>query len=336
MAIKILESFDDDLYGDRAFSGNFAAPNASYGLHGKGITLGDTPGTHVYIPLDGSQKQIFGFAIYIANPESGTQDLGYIGSTANPLLYDGANQRIEMRIANNSVGGYWSYYTDIGSVKPYRWHYFEMKFTASTSSAGTMQMGVDGNYTTETTGIDWYYSYGNSRLGWSTINYIAEFYIDDFYVADTTGGVNDDFLGPIAITVKLPNGNGTYSNLTGSDGNSTDNYLLVDEAPPDDGTTYVESGTEGDKDTYAFEDVSGTPNIIGAVASMYAQRTQTGVKYVRSVARVNSTDYTGSTLALPQGYSSMEEVYDVNPNTSTAWTATTFNGAEFGPEVRDS
>ena len=336
MAIQTLESWDDDLYTSRGLTGNYAAPHADYGFHGKGIRLGDIPNTYMYPPLDGSKKQIMGFAIYIESAGAGTPVLGYIGSTANELLYDAANQRIKMEIAINSVGGTTDHYTPIGSVKQDRWHYFEMKFTHSTSSAGTMQLGVDGSYTTEVTGIDWYYGYTDSRLGWTTVGWVADFYLDDFYVADVTGGVNDDFLGPIAVTVKLPNGNGNSSDLTGSDGNSTDNYLLVDEAPPDGGTTYVESGTEGDKDTYTFEDVSGTPTVVGVSATVYGQRTQTGVKYVRVVARVNSTDYTGATEALPEGYSAIDTVFDENPDTSTAWTYTTFNGAEFGPEVRDS
>ena len=72
------------------------------------------------------------------------------------------------------------------------------------------------------------------------------------------------------------------------------------------------------------------------MAIMYARRTQTGAKYARAVARVNSTDYVGTTKALGEGYGTVENVFDENPDTSTAWTPTTFNGAEFGPEVRGS
>ena len=332
MAIQILESWDDGADASRMGPKNYVVDSA-YGLHGDGIRLGDTPGGYFYPPIDGSATAIFGFAIYIQTPGAGDKTIGTVGTSVE-LSYDSSNQRLHASI-RNGVASYVDVYTPINSMKVSRWHYIEVKFLTSTSSAGTWQMGIDGTYTSETTGIDYYFAYDTTRIGWSTSTYVTDFYVDDLYVADTTGGVNDDFLGPIAVTAKLPDGNGNWSDLVGQDADSTDNYLNVDEATPDAGTTYNESGTEGDKDTYTFEDITGTPTVLGVAATMYARRTETGAKYVRAVARVGSTDYVGTTQGLAEGYGVVEEYWDENPATSTAWTYTTFNGAEFGPEVRD-
>lgn len=337
MALQLLESFDDSLYSSRFGTYNFTAPNVSYGLNGKGIQLGDTPNGYIYLPVDGTKKWIIGFHLYVhsVSGEQVLMEIGEVNQGGITIYYDSSNQRLhaETRVG---VSSYLDDYTANGSVQVQNWHYVEFSYLWSTGSAGTFQMGVDGTYITERTGIDMYFSYSLTRIGWTTSTVVNEFWIDDLYTADTTGGVNDSFLGPVAITVKYPDGNGNYSNLTGSDGNSTDNYLLVDEDPPDDGTTYVESGTEGDEDTYTFDDVTGSPTIYGVVASMYSRRTQTGAKYLRAITRLSSTDYTGTAKSLATSYGVLEEVWDQNPNTSTAWTATTFNGAEFGAEVRNS
>lgn len=334
MVLKLLESFDDDLWDER-ITGT-ATTGASYGLHGDGIRAGATPGTYFYVPVDPANgTAILGFALKVVNSGEGDRALSrQFGSSSVELWYDSTNQRLHMQVQTGSVS-YYHQYTAVGSVPLNKWVYVEIKWYHNTGSAGTMQIGVNGVYQTEGTGIDYFSGFSSLRFGWTLITDVADFYMDDIYVADTTGGVNDDLLGPLVVNSYLPNGNGNSSDLVGSDGNSTDNYLLVDESPPDDGTTYVESGTQGDKDTYAIANVSGTPTIVGVMPTAYAQRTQTGVKFLRHVTRVSSTDYVGSDLGLSEDYTPVEEAWDENPNTSTAWTATTLNAAEFGVEVRD-
>ena len=334
MAILFLESFDDSLWSER-LSGSGRVVDAAYGLHGNGLRLGDTYSAYTYVPCDPvSGTAIMGMAIKINSSGSGDRELIELGAGGTEIFYDSTNKRLHSKIQISSVA-YTEDWTPVNSVYTDRWHFIEFKWYHNTSSAGTFQMGVDGTYTTQQTSIDYFQGFSNVRVGWVTVADVASFYVDDLYVADTTGGVNDDFLGPIAVTAKFPNGNGNSSVLVGQDADSTDNYLNVDEDPPDDGTTYNESGTEGDKDTYAMEDITGSPTVVGVVSTLYARRTQTGAKYARTVARVNSTDYVGATKALGEGYSPVENVFDQNPDTSTAWTQTTFNGAEFGPEVRD-
>jgi hypothetical protein len=297
--------------------------------------LGNTTGHYLYVPVDPVVgTAIMGFALKPVSSGSGDRMLVQLGNNGFDIFYDSTNQRLHSSIQTGSTT-HSEQYTAINSVPLNKWSYIEIKWYHNMGSAGTMQMGVNGSYNTEDTGIDWFFDFDAVKFGWTTISDVQDFYIDDVYVADTTGSANNDFLGPIVVQPLLPNGNGFHSDLVGQDSNSTDNYLNVDEDPPDDGTTYNQSGTQGDIDTYAMENVSGTPQVKGVVAAVYGKRTQTGAKYFRPVTRVSSTDYNLSDLALGEDYSLVEDVWDVNPNTSTAWTATTLNGAEFGVEVRD-
>jgi hypothetical protein len=53
----------------------------------------------------------------------------------------------------------------------------------------------------------------------------------------------------------LSDGNGDFSQLVGSDADSTNNYLLVNEAGAPVTTSYVESDTVGQRDFYAMGDI---------------------------------------------------------------------------------
>src|SRR5688572_2169742 len=86
------------------------------------------------------------------------------------------------------------------------------------------------------------------------------YYVDDLAVNDTTGSFQNSWCGEGKVIALRPNGDGDNSQWTGSDGNSTDNYLLVDETPPDS-ADYVQSNTNNQIDDYNFE---ATPAALGA------------------------------------------------------------------------
>lgn len=157
---------------------------------------------------------------------------------------------------------------------------------------------------------------------------------DDLYIADGTGSANNDFLGDVRIDAYLPNANGNSSQLAGSDGNSVDNYLLVDENPPNDDTDYVQSATAAQKDTYGFPNMSHTPaSIYGVQVNMSAKKDDAGARSICSVTRSGGSDTDGTTLALSTSYLFYMQVIETDPNTAAAWTQSGWNAAEFGVKV---
>lgn len=159
-------------------------------------------------------------------------------------------------------------------------------------------------------------------------------YIDDFYVLNGAGAVNNNFIGDSRIHSLLPDANGFYSELVGSDGNSVDNYLQVDENPPNT-TDYNGSAVSGDQDSYNFPSLPAPVTAIRAVAQRaWAASSDTGVRAARNFVRIAGVDYNSADYNVGQAYLMYETLFDVSPATVVAFTVAEFNGAEWGFEVR--
>lgn len=214
--------------------------------------------------------------------------------------------------------------------------YLEWKFTIN-DTTGSYDVRFNGASITSGTGAD-------TRNGAnSTANQIqfrgastpgGNYDIDDVYICDGTGSANNDFLGDVRVDCYMPSGNGNSSQLTGSDGNSTDNYQLVDEVSQNGDTDYVYSATVNQKDTYAYTDMSHTPtSIFGLQINMTAKKDDSGTRSIAAVTRSGGTDTDGTSQALSTSYICYREVSEVDPNTAAAWTRTNLNNAEFGVKV---
>jgi hypothetical protein len=157
-----------------------------------------------------------------------------------------------------------------------------------------------------------------------------------WYLLDTTGGVFDDFLGHIRYGCLNPDGNGNSSQFVGSDGNSTNNYLLVDDGfTHDSDTTYVQSPTVGDKDTYAVGSLPTPPLSILLVSPVIiAKKTDAGSRAITPVIRSGGTDYDAyDEHFLSTSYDAYKQAITVDPATATAWTESGITNMEVGVEV---
>jgi hypothetical protein len=219
------------------------------------------------------------------------------------------------------------------------WYHIAIKFL-SHASAGTIEVQING--VTEIgplTGKDTLVSdNGVSALILGSIvpnSTIPSIDFDDVYIADTAGSFNNDFLGDVQVKMLKPNGNGNSSQFTGSDADSTDNYLLVDDgAAPDEDTTYVEDGVTGEKDTYTYENTpSGITSIKAVNVKTLGKKTTGGANDLKAVARSSGTETDSANIGLTTSYTMQPAIYEVDPNTSAAWGVSAFNSAEFGYKV---
>lgn len=160
-------------------------------------------------------------------------------------------------------------------------------------------------------------------------------WIDDVYYLDDTGPAPyNTFLGDCRVPILAPNGNGTYSQLVGSDGNSTDNYQLVDEIPPST-ADYVGSATPGQRDTYQHTDLTTAAGQVLAVQpAALAFASDAGAASLKTVTRLASgTERLSAAQTLS---ASAQWICDPPQTTDPAgvpWTITNVNNAEFGVEV---
>lgn len=214
------------------------------------------------------------------------------------------------------------------------WYQVEVSVTIS-DTVGEVHVRLNGSTTDVVS-----YS-GDTKNGGtnSTIDKVSltalvnNFCITDVYIINDSGSTNNSFLGDVTVRSLSPNNNGNSSQLLGSDGNSTDNYLLVDEKPFSS-TDYTGSATTGQKDTYTLADLPAVASTIyGVQINANMVKSDAGASQSRTVLRTGGTDYTGTTRVLSTSSATYTELYELNPNTTSAWTSLEVNGLEAGMEV---
>jgi len=207
------------------------------------------------------------------------------------------------------------------------WNYVEFKCTIN-NSTGSIALQINGVPALSVTGID------TQNTGNAFINQYAFTGVgcDDHYLCDTTGSVNNDFLGDVKIETLYVTGAGNstqWTPLTGS------NFQNVDEQQDDDGdTTYNSSSTSGNKDTFATGNLITTSGTVyGSKVNIIARKDDAGTREVRTVVRSSSTEATGASRALTTSYILYGDIFELDPNTSALWTVSGINAMEIGYDL---
>lgn len=148
------------------------------------------------------------------------------------------------------------------------WVYMEIKGRIN-DVTGFVEVRVNGvvvaSYTGDTAASSG--GSGTTMVAYETASAMA---FDDIYLLDDTGAAPyNDYLGEIQVETLTPNGNGVTNQFVGTDGNSVDNYLLVDELPAVD-ADHTWSSTSGERDLYTFTDPNVALGTILAVQSNLA------------------------------------------------------------------
>jgi hypothetical protein len=155
----------------------------------------------------------------------------------------------------------------------------------------------------------------------------------DWYICDANGTTNNHWLGDVTVRNIKPSANGTYSQLTNSAGNQTNNYTYVDEIPASS-TDYVGAYTSGLKDTYRMADLpSGIATVMGVQVNTTTRKSDANLAQVKTKFIVNGTEYTGTARALSTSSQELSELREINPNTSQLWTVGDINSIESGIEI---
>lgn len=251
------------------------------------------------------------------------------------------------RAGQTSIGGQLAYYSDYldssdgGIISTGVWYYIEARIYLH-STNGTWSVKVNGvevvagtGNTVENEAAIKQVSVGHFGGGTGTS------YIDDVYICDTSGTVNNTFLGDVTVEAIYPNADGSSSQFTGSDADQTNNYQLVDEKVGDttypDTSDYVASSTATHKDLYNFSAMTpSSATIHGVQVNILAQKSDTGTRTYKSVAKLSSGSATDGDVEFAPSDSAWAygcDVWETTPGTSNAWTVSDVNGAEFGVKV---
>lgn len=234
-------------------------------------------------------------------------------------------------LLNTSATGQWS--AD-------EWNYFELKIKCSSGTSGSYTLKVNDTTVLSDSGINTLESstlpvqlfrwYGFDAASDDTP--AKETMIDDVYLLDTTGSINNSFLGADTIVVsKAPIVDGTVNDFTPQSG--VDNYAMVDENPAS-AADYNDGATNGDIDEYGFA-VVDQDGIYGVMVETHVQvQTEGRERRFRHRARSGASVGSSSDISVTDDVTE-RSLFEVDPNTSGLWNKAALNSAEFGVEVRD-
>jgi hypothetical protein len=217
------------------------------------------------------------------------------------------------------------------------WHYIEMHATIH-DTTGRVIVKVDGNAVIDFTG-------DTRNAGTSTsidaIRFRTAIYsnwtpnspitIDDLYICDGTGMVNNTFLGDVRVQSLVPTGVGSSTQLTPT--GSANNYANVNEVPYSS-ATYNASSTVGQRDTYALSDLVGnTTAIFGIQSVAHMQKNDAGTANAKIALKSGASVYYDATQSLGASTAAYVQLRETDPATSAAWTVGNANALEAGMEV---
>lgn len=130
----------------------------------------------------------------------------------------------------------------------------------------------------------------------------------------------------------FPDGAGNYSAWTPSAGV---NWQNVDEATPDDDTTYNASSTVGNRDSYTMQNLPADATTVAALAvTARIKKDDASARTVEAFLRIGGVDYDhGTAKTVPGDYGFLQWIWRLSPATGVAFTVAEVNGLEAGIRV---
>lgn len=276
---------------------------------------------------------ILGAAVYPAGPDacrifSICRETGLSPSTGIRIVRNSDHSLSCIRNSDSVTLG-----TSAASVlSTASWSYIEVRVKLS-ATVGEVEVRVNGNSTPvlNLSGV-------NTAGGASSYTVLSLMssnpftnYFDDLYVCDTTGTVNNTFLGPISVYTLRPSGDASVQyNPTGA----ASNWDCVNDDFPDNDTTYVSTSTTGAIDYYQLDNLPISPTSIpGVIVQGRTKMSDPGARSLKLRAKVSATSAAGAAKTLTQGnYTTDFSVFEKQPDGTSAWDTTSVNSLEAGYE----
>jgi hypothetical protein len=209
------------------------------------------------------------------------------------------------------------------------WAYYEFGVTIGAGGNGALEVRVNAVPVLQLVNVDTQVS-ANAWFNGITVS-AAPVTWDDFYMTDATGPAPwNGFLGNVRVRVLQPNGAGAHTAWTAS--GSLPNWESVLNLNVDD-SLYVYDDETGDYDLYQLTPVLPDVPIFGAQIKLAARQDDATQRFLKSRLLSGSATAYGGSYALNQNYAYQTDVFQVDPNTGSPWTALALNSAQIGPQV---
>jgi hypothetical protein len=344
MSLLFLDSFDHygttDLLLKWSAATASAAIAATSGRRGGGAL--SLPATHnVRKDLTGTRTLIVGFATKITAFTSITDPL------ASPwFLTLGNNDGVHLNFAialdgsisiTRRTGSASTSWEQLGKttgavIQPNVYTYVEVKATISATGTGAVKILINGVNVLNLVNITTIY-YASASETISRVSLLSPqnggtATIDDLYICDTSGTLNNDFFGDVRIDALKPNADGAYRDFTPDTG--TNHYSRVNEAVADQ-LSYVASSTVGAKDSYQFDDLTSIVGVVRGVQIVdVSTKDDAGARSIGHMVKSGISEEYSAAIPLSTDRKFYSTIHERDPATGTSWTQAGINGAEFG------
>lgn len=249
---------------------------------------------------------------------------------------------IQLAIRCNSDGSFAAYRgnstlletSSTGILQTGKWQHIQFKCKISTT-AGFVECRIDGvEQWASATNLN---TRENTDVFWNALRFRysgAGNIVDDIYVCDSSGTINNDFLGDVSVTTLFPTKAGTSLDFTTSTG--TDHFALIDEMPftavPDD-TDYVQ-GLNGQSESFFFDSLPLNNNIHGVIPSAFGKVTDAKSRSAQYFAQVDGIKGLGSNKPIKSDvYKARFDTLETEPVNSQPWQSKDINKAQFGIQL---
>lgn len=290
-----------------------------------------TSADFIGLTFDPQSTWYMGFGLYMLSTETAellrfSDEAGTIQGAVS-IGNDGT-----IRVYRGSVSSGTLLATSSNALPILTWNFIEVKYTIADSG---------GNWEVRINESTWINFTGDTKQSTSLSTAVrlqvwgrsSDNAIDDLYVCDSVGSINNTFLGDVRVDTVRPIGVGNYSEF--SKQGSASNWDNLDDTTLDSDSTYNYSNTVGHRDTLDCGNLPAiTGTIFGVQVNMAARKDDAGGRTLRSLTRLSSTDYEGDSQNVSTDYRVYRQIIEQNPNTTAAWTETEINGAEFGYKVQ--
>lgn len=244
---------------------------------------------------------------------------------------------IDLYTGNNSLTAR----TDAMSFTPGKWFFLEVKWTPSLTT-GSLEVRINTVPVLTLPSVQTAYGsvVGGGASGYDTIEFWKSsisgagntWAWDDLYFLDTTGTVNNDYIGNARVKAMLPVSDFSVQFSIGGSAPAATNWQSVLNTALND-TKYVYSPTAGDRDLYGIDAILNTPLVHGIEISGAYRQDDATQRFIKNSIQSSGVDAFGTSHAINQSYTFYADIFETDPNTGVTFTGTAANALKIGPKV---
>jgi len=223
--------------------------------------------------------------------------------------------------------------SSVASAPARGWNYIELQVTQGISD-GMLSVRINGILAIQMTAQDTIQ--GGGQLLTAFVGAVPDqncpltLDVDDFYIADTSGTINNTFLGDVRVDTLHAQADGSLNQWTPSPVGTAAWEAVSDE----DEATAINAPNVGLRQSFDIEPlpVMATPAIYGVQLTMLARKTDAGLGKLKGLVVSGAQSAVGTDIILQDQLAWQSTMFERNPNGNVQWTEAAFNAAEFGVE----